>query len=61
MGRGTRDAALDAGLDSPPERAYPTPTGEPCPRLVRLDGSVDSSGACYGCGSCLLLVPDCWR
>lgn len=33
---------------------YATPTGAPCPRAVRVDGSVDGTGACFGCGTCLL-------
>jgi hypothetical protein len=33
---------------------YATPTGAPCPRTVREDGSVQGSGACLGCGMCLL-------
>ncbi|GGN60352.1 hypothetical protein GCM10010112_16560 [Actinoplanes lobatus] len=37
-----------------PARIYPTPTGEPCPYLVRADGTVMGDGACRGCGSCLL-------
>jgi len=37
-----------------PARRYPTPTGAPCPRTVRVDGSVEGSGACLGCGTCLL-------
>jgi hypothetical protein len=35
---------------------YATPTGEPCPRCVRLDGSVAGSGSCTSCGCCLLLA-----
>jgi hypothetical protein len=34
-------------------RRYPTPTGAPCPRVIRTDGTVDGSGACLGCGTCL--------
>ena len=36
------------------DRRYPTPTGDPCPRQVRVDGTVDGSGACFGCGTCML-------
>jgi hypothetical protein len=36
------------------EWRYLTPTGAPCPRTVREDGSVQGSGACFGCGTCLL-------
>ena len=39
---------------------YPTPTGEPCPRQLRADGSLEGTGACYGCGSCLLLEQAAW-
>ena len=35
------------------ERRYSTPTGQPCPRTVRVDGSVEGSGNCLGCGTCL--------
>lgn len=34
---------------------FHTPTGDPCPRAVRADGSIDGEAACHGCGSCLLL------
>lgn len=46
----------DAGMLSAPgpNGRYATPTGEPCPRTVRVDGSVQGSGACVGCGTCLL-------
>jgi hypothetical protein len=36
-------------------RRYQTPTGEPCPRSVRVDGTVDN-GDCTCCGFCLLLA-----
>ena len=29
---------------------YATPTGAPCPRAVRADGTVDGDGACHSCG-----------
>ena len=29
---------------------YNTPTGQPCPRSVRPDGSVVGDGACHECG-----------
>jgi hypothetical protein len=34
-------------------RRYATPTGEPCPRTVRVDGTVEGDGNCRGCGVCL--------
>ncbi|HWC68075.1 MAG TPA: hypothetical protein VG478_08425 [Acidimicrobiales bacterium] len=37
-------------------RRWATPTGEPCPRAQRLDGSVEGGGDCLGCGFCLLLA-----
>lgn len=44
-----------------PDRArYRTPTGEPCPRTVRVDGSVEGSGECYCCGYCLALETAAW-
>lgn len=33
---------------------YPTPTGDPCPRTVRLDGTIENNGVCQSCGTCLL-------
>ncbi|HSP03772.1 MAG TPA: hypothetical protein VLR27_09740 [Acidimicrobiales bacterium] len=39
--------------DGPPKR-YQTWNGEPCPRYVRIDGTVVGSGDCLGCGTCLL-------
>jgi hypothetical protein len=35
---------------------YDTPTGEPCPRVVCVDGSVVGSGSCLGCGVCMLFA-----
>jgi hypothetical protein len=35
-------------------RRYDTPTGQPCPRQLRVDGTVEGAGACLGCGTCLL-------
>jgi hypothetical protein len=66
--RGAYDGTVDDvdGEDPPtgeataPSRAdpgahrYPTPTGEPCPRTVRVDGTVEGTGGCTGCGCCLL-------
>ncbi|MEU8661658.1 hypothetical protein [Actinoplanes philippinensis] len=37
-----------------PDRRYATPTGDPCPYLLRADGTVEGDGACRGCGTCLL-------
>jgi hypothetical protein len=36
-------------------RRYHTPTGEPCPRTVGVDGTVEG-GDCSCCGFCLLLA-----
>jgi hypothetical protein len=33
-----------------------TPTGEPCPRNVRVDGTIEGTGDCLGCGFCLLIA-----
>jgi len=41
------------GVTTGTGRRYGTPTGEPCPRVVRVDGTVDGSGDCLGCGTCL--------
>jgi hypothetical protein len=38
------------------QRRWATPTGEPCPRVKRLDGTIEGSGDCVGCGFCLLLL-----
>jgi hypothetical protein len=35
---------------------YPTPTGDPCPRTVRTDGTIEHGGICQSCGTCLLLA-----
>jgi hypothetical protein len=37
-----------------PSKRYQTWNGEPCPRHVRVDGTVVGSGDCLGCGTCLL-------
>ena len=37
-------------------RRYPTPTGDPCPRTVRTDGTIENDGVCQSCGMCLLLA-----
>lgn len=42
---------------------YPTPTGEPCPRTICVDGTIERGGNCQACGTCLLYsglveVPD---
>jgi hypothetical protein len=39
---------------------YATPTGDPCPRAVRVDGTVEGSGDCGSCGCCLLLLWSAW-
>jgi hypothetical protein len=41
-------------------RVYATPTGAPCPRCVRVDGSVEGSGDCLGCGYCLIMANGAW-
>jgi len=33
---------------------YPTPSGEPCPRTVHVDGTIENNGICQSCGTCLL-------
>ncbi len=47
------DEAPDRDQATAPSR-YFTPTGEPCPRSVRLDGTVEGTAHCHGCGFCLL-------
>lgn len=42
---------MDAGVG---HDRYATPTGAPCPRCLRIDGTVEGSGSCTGCGTCLL-------
>jgi hypothetical protein len=37
-------------------RRWRTPTGQPCPRSQRLDGGVEGTGDCLGCGFCLLIA-----
>jgi len=39
---------------------YATPTGTPCPRTLRADGTVDGDGTCHLCGlgaACPLFDP----
>ena len=51
----TRDAEVPTA--SAPRIAgyrYPTPTGEPCPRTIRVDGTIERGGNCQSCGTCLL-------
>lgn len=33
---------------------YATPTGDPCPRTIRVDGTIENGGNCQSCGTCLL-------
>lgn len=37
-----------------PGYRYPTATGEPCPRTIRFDGTIENGGICQSCGTCLL-------
>ena len=37
-----------------PGHRYATPTGEPCPRTIRVDGTIENGGNCQSCGTCLL-------
>lgn len=41
-------------------RRYATPTGEPCPRTVHVDGTVEGTGECLWCGFCLLIADAPW-
>ena len=41
-------------------RRYDTPTGLPCPRSLRLDGTIEGSGDCHGCGHCLGRQAQVW-
>jgi hypothetical protein len=38
------------------QRRWRTPTGQPCPRAQRVDGSLEGPADCHGCGFCLLLA-----
>ena len=56
---------MDAGLQAPDlvpgvARRWATPTGEPCPRVVRVDGTLEGTGDCVGCGFCLLILEAAW-
>ena len=42
--------------DEPPQPSYATPNGCACPRTVRVDGTVEGSGDCLGCGVCMLFA-----
>ena len=48
------DAERTASAPRIPGYRYPTPTGEPCPRTVRVDGTIEFGGNCQACGFCLL-------
>jgi len=37
-------------VEALPLPRYDTATGDPCPRSVRADGTVDGDGACHSCG-----------
>jgi hypothetical protein len=37
-----------------PGYRYATPTGDPCPRTIRMDGTIENGGNCQSCGTCLL-------
>ena len=39
---------------------WDTPTGEPCPRAVRLDGTIEGAAHCVSCSCCLLLLRAAW-
>lgn len=39
---------------------FQTPTGAPCPRTLRPDGTVEGSGDCCACGYCVLLELGAW-
>ena len=43
----------DPRTTSATQHRYATPTGRPCPRVVRLDGTIEGGGDCLGCGNCL--------
>jgi hypothetical protein len=43
-----------------PERRFATPTGEPCPHQIRLDGTIEGPGDCYSCGYCLSVEAAAW-
>lgn len=44
-----------SGTDADGQQRWCTPTGAPCPRSRRLDGGIEGTGDCHGCGICLLL------
>ena len=46
--------APDERREAPAPRRYATPNGAPCPRTVRVDGTVEGTGDCLGCGCCLV-------
>jgi len=47
-------------LPPPVEHRYATPTGECCLRALRVDGTVEGSGDCVSCGTCLLVAERAW-
>ena len=56
------DDGVSAGVDIGEATVvrYQTPTGQPCPRSLRVDGTVWGSGDCQACGYCLLLEAAGW-
>jgi hypothetical protein len=43
----------DHDLTDSTARRFATPTGQPCPRSLHVDGTVEGAGDCLGCGTCL--------
>jgi hypothetical protein len=58
----TTAGATGAGTGATAPVAAPDPTAPPpCPRTVRVDGTYENGGACYGCGACLVPVFAPWN
>jgi hypothetical protein len=48
------------GVSTPINAPAPGITA-PCPRTIRVDGTLDADGACHGCGACLFAVLADWN
>jgi hypothetical protein len=60
MGPGDDPGGREGEAPRRSTRRYATPTGEPCPRAVRVDGTVEGTGECLWCGYCLLIAEAAW-
>lgn len=55
------DTTVEATGAIVPAAALDPSAAPPCPRTVRVDGTYENGGACYGCGACLVPVFAPWN